>query len=518
VGLAGERLSREIDKVFDETEDDSFWQHKNEEFERLGEKFEKYYIQWKEGEMMRGLGVYNKPIIGNGPSILVSMSIGAQVAGTILGGPGGAALGAVIMGTVNTGIGVADGTTTWEHAGAQMGTGLLTSGSGMFAPIVGGALQGIEYKEGGSIGWSRNAFEDGMKQGVKEFGVRAITLNMPVVSDMAASWVDTEGGWTDFDFDNDNWADHIFAGVNSALGYSGLGVGGQLIGETLRTISYNMLDGKGFSEEGQGSFNWDQFKLTARDVGSNLPAAVNFMVNGEQKKPDTTDSLGKADVMLGGWWESIRREYDEGGLLAGGGAVATGYAGLMVSGLVTGYEEAKQSWSFMGMIGGFEAVDKIIGLASGGWSWLKDEVSGLFAGENIPDIQSAADSTADIQSKISEIEAMIKKIEKSNPDEAEWLREKIKMMREGIIVNELDKNDRVDVSSAVKNGSVQYYLLNEFMRSGCIDMGRAGEFDEIMEKYNDFVEQNGREPNRFEFIYGNNLDFLTNPDVYRQNV
>jgi hypothetical protein len=170
------------------------------------------------------------------------------------------------------------------------------------------------------------------------------------------------------------------------------------------------------------------------------------------------------------------------------------------------------------MIGGFEAVDKIIGLASGGWSWLKGEVSGLFAGENIPDIQSAADSTADIQSKISEIEAMIKKIEKSNPDEAEWLREKIKMMREGIIVNELDKNDRVDVSSAVKNGSVQYYLLNEFMRSGCIDMGRAGEFDEIMEKYNDFVEQNGREPNRFEFIYGNNLDFLTNPDVYRQNV
>jgi len=516
VGLASEWLSREIDNVFKE-KDGLFWQHQEEEFERLGDKFGKYYKEWKEGEILRGLGVYNKPIIGNGPSILVSMSIGAQVAGGLLGGPGGAALGAVIMGTVNTGIGVADGTMSWEHAGAQMGTGVITSGSGMFAPIVGGALQGIDYKEGGSIGWSKKGFKDGMKQGVKEFGVRALTFNLPVLSDVAASWVDAEGGWTDFGFDNDNWSDHIFAGVNSGLGSAG--VGGQLIGEALRTATYNLIDGKGFSESGQGSFNWDQFKLTARDVGTNLISALDFIFNGEQEdsKSDTGDPFSKAETMLGGWWESIRREYEEGGLLAGAGAVAAGYAGLVMSGLVTGYEDAKQSWAFMGMIGGFGVIDSALSLAKEGWSWLKDAVGGLFGGEHNSDIQRTTDSAANTQAKISEIEAMIEKIAKSNPEEAEWLSEKVKMMQQGIIVNELDKSDRVDVSNAVKDGSVQYYLLNEFMRSGCIDMGRAGEFDEIMEKYNNFVEQNGREPNRFELLYDGDMSKLTDPSLWKQN-
>jgi len=423
VGLESEFLTRKIEEVFknpDETGNGGglFSGHVNGEQERLGEEFKNKYIEWLEGEAMKGLAAWNKPIGHGAPSIAVTVNIGAQAAGGavgfVMGGSAGAQLGAAIgqfaASTVFTSLDIADNTVSWQHAGAQMGTGFLNSAAGMFSPLSGGAMRGIEYKDGGGLGWSQKDFEAGIKSGAKEMLIRNMTGNVAGLSDIAASWVDTEGGWGDWGFDNSHWSDHIMAGVGGAIGtQSGKlpGQSGEGITELLRFTAYHALDGKGFENRAgvnEGQYNWNLFKPDASHMGSSLFKVAQLLgqrMNQQPKdgekpglpSPDTRDPWQEAETGTGGWWLSNRRwdenvsdifgriagniseSYNEGGI---DGVILDGisaYAGFIGSSAVSEFNETVQGW--FDAASGFGRIGSAIGNA---WSSVVETVGGWFGG------------------------------------------------------------------------------------------------------------------------------------------
>ncbi len=425
VGLETEKLSREIDNTFKNPNDAGeggglFSRHIDAEQNRLGNKFEDYYIEWAEGEAMLGMTGYNKPIAHGAPSVMVSLSIGAQVGGFLLAGPAGAAIGQFAASVLTTGLDMADGQLSWQHAGAQVGTGLIGSGAGIFAPVVSGSLQGIDYEDGGGVGWNNDMFKDGLRSGVKEMGVRAAVGNIPGLSDMASSWVDTDGGWGDWGFDNGNWGDHLISGFGGAIGAAGLpGQSGQLITEIIRSSAYNIGDGKGFEDQegiDEEMFNWNLFRGNASTVGALLPQMVGYALNGmpdgkgDSSKPGdapapdpmSADPLQQADEYLGGLWygnrswsdnvsnifgriaanitapfESISEIYNnkENGGITG---LLSAYAGKIGSDVMN----SLKSWSVTSVLA--TAGSAVLGGLQSFGKWLVESVSNLFSDNDDP--------------------------------------------------------------------------------------------------------------------------------------
>jgi|GEM_PF-5930195 len=229
-----------------------------------------------------------------------------------------------------TGIHVADGSIkSMNHAGVQMGVGAVSTAANMGLGPMGGiavgmVTSGIEYEEDGSVGWSQNQFKHGVKSGGVKLAVMAAVGNS-VAAGFIGSAVDTDGGWNNFGFDEDNWGEHIVNGVAEGLGEGG--TGGILLGDLLKTLSYNisenMLDGAGFSDDFgkyNNSINWGDFDPTAEKLGGSIVQGIAALFNdgkeGEKEKNGTSrsrmpempdDPFGSFENFVSAAWYGMRQ-------------------------------------------------------------------------------------------------------------------------------------------------------------------------------------------------------------------
>ncbi len=148
--------------------------------------------------------------------------------------------------------------------------------------------------------------------------------------------------------------------------------------------------------------------------------------------------------MLGGWWQSIKEGYGEGGINGVAGAIAglaTGYADFVGAGLSNGYKEAKDSWSFMGAIGGFGFMDSIIKGVKDGWSWVAETVKGLFTNTTS---QQAPEPASETIPALSILELRRRLKEKGNSENEEVLANKLLDYMEKIAERQSANKDKVE--------------------------------------------------------------------------
>jgi len=186
VDLESEWLNRDIDKVFGE--DGLFGKHQTEEFERISEKFGKYYGDWVAGEALKDGAFYSKPMFPNGPNMLQTAAIAASLSGQPWL--------AVAISAATSMIQVADGTMSWKQAAFQVGVSVATSAIGVGASELGSLA--------GSAGSLANA------------AVKSTTM---AVGNTLLSGVSLEGGGLGYDKDKmTNWKTWASAGVTAAAG------------------------------------------------------------------------------------------------------------------------------------------------------------------------------------------------------------------------------------------------------------------------------------------------------------
>ncbi len=189
VGLETEWLSREIEGVFSLS--GTFSTHQQDEYERLGEKFGKYYGDWMAGEALQDAGFYAKPIVPHGPNLLQTASIAASMSGQVWI--------AVAVSAATSAIQMADGTMTWKQAAFQVGMSAATASLGAGAGKLGDMAS---VAAGGS----------------KILGA-AVTSSVSAVGTTLLSNVTLEGGHVGVDEDRlTSWRTWAGTGITAAAG------------------------------------------------------------------------------------------------------------------------------------------------------------------------------------------------------------------------------------------------------------------------------------------------------------
>ncbi len=390
-----EHLTREISNIFDEG--GAFEQHANSEFTRLGNAFGEGYQRWAEGEAMTSAGWYRTPVVPGGPDPITLTRVGGGIALSVTCGPWAAfALNAAL-----TGVDVADGTTSWKHAGVQMGAGAASAlTGGMGGQLINVAASGLEYEEGGGIGWSNSNFRQGVVRGAITMAVSPV-LNGALgngtvgtglsagLTTFAASSVQVGEGWSgmyQLGWDEDNWEQHVTEGAASGV-TSGLmkGInrgedaqGNALTGASsqsfpniygdafankaisggihgmMMTAGYHAFAGEGF-ENNYSKFNYGSMAYNAYDLGGFLGNRTHEWVIKNAAKPE---AAGKGER---GWGrevmdaaaralhvsESAERAMED--YLRGVGENAAGeikdFGQNAWKGIADAYDEVKERWN-----------------------------------------------------------------------------------------------------------------------------------------------------------------------------
>ncbi len=362
VKLETTHLQREIEKVFDD-EGGTFNAHVDREMERLfgGQdgaiegRFPNAYRKYMEGIALTQTGELTTPIAPGMPTPRTVIQVAGSIALTACGCPWAAFL----LNAAFTAMDAKQGAISWKQAVIQTGISAVSSyvggmGNSVAYRLAGQAIttaaSGIEYESDGSVGWDDDNFREGVKRGAVS---AALTYGMQGVGGLAdiddssifagvssglqstvMSGIDLDGNWRDIGFDTDHMTQHITTGVASGVtsammykqstgnSYMNKALSG-LIDSSIKTLSYKVFDGKGFSEEfgmTNRSFNWDSVRYTHQDLGRDLGqyAAVktnNLMKEYAKQKslpkgklPD--DPLSGVEEMLGGIFLGMKQGMD----------------------------------------------------------------------------------------------------------------------------------------------------------------------------------------------------------------
>ncbi len=325
VGLETEWLNRSIEEIF--KEGGTFSGHQEEEYTRIGDSFGKYYGDWVAGEALKNAGFYAKPIFPKGPNLMTTAAIAASMTGQVWV--------AALVAAASTGLQMADGTISFKHGLTQIGVGAVSSLAGSFVGPAGSILvnmaaSGIDYEEGGGIGWSNKKFKNGVKSGAVKLamnaalsysGINATTSGNylgTIGSTIVNSGLETDGHWYNIGFDTENWSQHITSGIAAGIssgvtGYTNNDVLGQMVEQGIMALGYNFRDGKGFKDD-YGSYNWNSMAPTAQGLGSMLGNMAGNWYKQQNSKPDNTqadagrmpaapnDPIGAIDNLLSGLW------------------------------------------------------------------------------------------------------------------------------------------------------------------------------------------------------------------------
>jgi len=244
VKLEARHLEKEIERVFEQDEPEEaqdsgggedeefnyvyytpamagqfirFSDHVNYEMTRLYNEFTNSYIEYEQGLRMLGKSWHRTPMVPGGPD---PMTFG-RVVGTIAAscsplGPWGAfAVNAAFIA-----VDVADGTTPWKHAAVQMGVSFVGNATGL-GPLVNVVASGIDYEEGGGIGWDNDKFKQGVKRGLVR---AAVSMMLPGgdtplgvgLTTFVTNSVTAGDGWS-LGWDGDNWQQHFAEGVSAGI-------------------------------------------------------------------------------------------------------------------------------------------------------------------------------------------------------------------------------------------------------------------------------------------------------------
>jgi hypothetical protein len=243
---------------------------------------------------------------------------------------------------------VKDGVTDWKHAAVQAGVGLAAG----YAPGIGSlavnmAASGIDYEEGGGIGWSNRQFREGATRAVVSYAVSS-TLDGALNGIGGENFTSTafgaglSAGISSFamsgltitsdsrfslsmGFDMDNWQEHATVGMASGIvaGISRAAMGGRNTGSDkathpggsmpaeqwgnqfttkiltgginslVMTAGYHAFGGKGFAND-YSKMNWNNMTYSAYDLGNFLGSETNTFVKNYGKDIDEIDQASKA--------------------------------------------------------------------------------------------------------------------------------------------------------------------------------------------------------------------------------
>jgi hypothetical protein len=234
--------------------------------------------------------------------------------------------GAFAFNAMLTGVDVADGTTAWKHAAVQMGVGAAAAYTGgMGGQLINIAASGIDYEEGGGVGWDNAQFKKGVVRGVAtmvltpalggamgEFGKTALGTGLSTgLTTFATNSLTAGDGWS-IGWDGGNWQQHLTEGVASgvtaaimqgARGKQGKDAQGRpitgtdkqpqpnvfgdsfvnkavsgAINSSIMTMGYHAFGGNGFENNSFSKFNWNSMAYSAQDLGGFLGNKANGWV------------------------------------------------------------------------------------------------------------------------------------------------------------------------------------------------------------------------------------------------
>ena len=334
VKLEQAHLNREVENVLGEG--GTFSTHSTDEFARLQGEFDSAYASYMEGLALMSMGWYRTPIVPGGPDPMTAAKIGACFAGPWAAFAVNAALLAVDT---------KDGVIAGKHALMQGAVGLAAGMAGPAGILVNIAASGIEYEEGGGIGWSNRQFREGAVRNIASYAL-SNTLNGAMgpnfsntalgtglsagISGFAMSGLTiSSSGWNNmsFGFDTENWKEHATVGIASGISaavtrsmskksntgseraQSGNKQGTSMMPEQwgdqfsqkvisgginslIMTASYHAIGGDGFKND-YSKMNWNNMAPSAYDLGNFLGSQANDMIlNHYQINKDTGARTG----------------------------------------------------------------------------------------------------------------------------------------------------------------------------------------------------------------------------------
>jgi hypothetical protein len=224
VKLEQAHLNREIENVLGEG--GTFSTHSTDEFARLQEDFNSAYESYVKGLALMSMGWYRTPMVPGGPDPITYARISATIASCYLG-----PWGPVVVNAAFTAVDVADGTTSYKHAAVQVGVGAAAACvPGVGAILVNMAASGIDYEEGGGIGWDNDKFKQGVVRGavtmamtpamngaMGDFSKTALGTGISTgLTTFVTNSVTAGDGWS-IGWDGDNWQQHLTEGVAAGV-------------------------------------------------------------------------------------------------------------------------------------------------------------------------------------------------------------------------------------------------------------------------------------------------------------
>ena len=338
VKLEQAHLNREIENVLGEG--GTFSTHSTDEFSRLQEDFNSAYESYVKGMALTSMGWYRTPIVPGGPDPMTAAKIGACFAG-----PWAAfAVNAALL-VVDT----RDGVIAGKHALMQGAVGLAAGMAGPAGILVNIAASGIEYEEGGGIGWSNRQFREGAVRNIASYAL-SNTLNGAMgpnfsntalgtglsagISGFAMSGLTiSSSGWNNmsFGFDTENWKEHATVGIASGISaavtksmskksntgseraQSGNKQGTSMMPEQwgdqfsqkvisgginslIMTASYHAFGGEGFKND-YSKMNWNNMAPSAYDLGNFLGSEANEWILSRQKVDPVTKQKKSSGII-----------------------------------------------------------------------------------------------------------------------------------------------------------------------------------------------------------------------------
>jgi len=339
VKLEQTHLNREIENVLGEG--GTFSTHSTDEFARLQGDFNSAYESYVKGMALLSMGWYRTPMVPGGPDPMTFTKVVGSIALSCTLGPWAAfALNAAL-----TGVDVADGTTAWKHAAVQLGVGAAAAyAPGIGSQLVNIAASGIDYEEGGGIGWDNKNFKQGVVRGVAtmvitpalggamgEFGKTALGTGLSTgLTTFATNSLTAGDGWS-IGWDGGNWQQHLTEGVASgvtaavmqgARGKQGKDAQGRpitgtdkqpqpnvfgdsfvnkavsgAINSSIMTMGYHAFGGNGFENNSFSKFNWNSMAYSAQDLGGFLGNKANEWILSRQEVDPVTKQKKSSGVV-----------------------------------------------------------------------------------------------------------------------------------------------------------------------------------------------------------------------------
>ncbi|HPB83809.1 MAG TPA: hypothetical protein PK200_17345, partial [Spirochaetota bacterium] len=242
-----------------------------------------------------------------------------------------------------------DGVIAGKHALMQGAVGFAAGMAGPAGILVNIAASGIDYEEGGGIGWSNRQFREGAVRNIASYAL-SNTLNGAMgpnfsntalgtglsagISGFAMSGLTiSSSGWNNmsFGFDTENWKEHATVGIASGISaavtksmsknsntgseraQSGNKQGTSMMPEQwgdqfsqkvisgginslIMTASYHAFGGDGFKND-YSKMNWNNMAPSAYDLGNFLGSQANEWILSRQKVDPVTKQKKSSGVI-----------------------------------------------------------------------------------------------------------------------------------------------------------------------------------------------------------------------------